>query len=104
MSYGLIDEVILAWVQRHALTLFTSIEGMKDVTFRSAYTSSDSGECCQIWIDPPEGNDVTLHAAGVEMRTDEEFKRDWCVPVAELDNGLENALSSVKQWMARDVD
>ena len=101
MSYESIDPVILAWTERHALALFTSIEGMEDVTFRCVYVSGDKGESCQIWVEPPESNHVALHAAGVETRLDEKLKQDWRVPVTDLEHALEHALSTVEQWMAR---
>ena len=69
--------------------------------FRSVYTSSPSGKCCQIWIDPPQEGLVTLHTAAVEARDDEEMTKDWCIPESELNEGLEQALSFAKAWMVR---
>ena len=100
MSYTQIDPVISAWVQRNGLTLFTGIEGQPNVVFRNVYVSRD-GECCQIWIDQPQDGNVKVHIADVESESDEEVRRDWQVPLAELDDALEGALSFVLDWFGR---
>lgn len=66
------------------------------------FTSSPNGECCQIWIDPPQEGLVTVHVAAVEARDDEERTKDWRVPESDLNKGLEQALSSAKAWMGRE--
>ena len=101
VSYSSVDPIINAWTQRHKLMLFTHHEGYEHQPCRSIYTSSADGECCQIWIDPPDDGLVELHAIAIEARDDEQMTKDWRVPVVELDHALEQALSFVKMWMAR---
>src|SRR5258708_15054613 len=66
MSYASIDPQIQDWIQRHTLKLFTS-QGERESCLRAAYVSSTSGECFQIWIDPPE--EGCVYTACVEGRT-----------------------------------
>lgn len=100
MSYAQIDSIILTWVQKHELSLFTSQEGHPELEYRNVYVSSNL-ECCQIWIDKPADGNIELHAAGVETEDDEEMRSDWNVPLVGLDSALENALVYVKNWLDR---
>ena len=97
-DYSSIDPVINAWVERHGFSLYTLYAGGPES--RNVYVSGN-GECCQIWIDPPESGRVALHAADVETRSDEEMRQDWHVPVQDLEQTLEEALAFVQQWMRR---
>ncbi len=104
MSYAEIDSTIAAWAEKHKLTLYThyqGYEGKSDYDFRNVYLSSKHGECCQIWIDKPESGWVSLHAAGVETREDEEMRQDWRVPTSELEDALEVAITFVQSWFER---
>jgi hypothetical protein len=102
MSYSSIDPIINAWTQRHGFTLFTRNEAHEDSIYRAIYTSSPDGECCQIWIEPPKNGRVGLHVVAIEARDDEEMMKDWRVPILELGEALEHAVSFVKTWMARE--
>ena len=101
MTYAQIDPIIDAWVEKHKFSLFTHTEGMAGSDFRAIYLSSKHGECCQIWIDKPESGRVSLHAADIETRQDEEMRQDWCVPISELSVALDGAVTSVKKWFDR---
>ena len=101
MTYAQIDPTIDAWVAKHKFSLFTHTEGMAGSDFRSVYLSSKHGECCQIWIDKPESGRVSLHAADVETRQDEEMRKDWCVPISELEATLDSAIAFVQKWFER---
>lgn len=98
VDYSSIDQVINAWVERHGFDLYTRYAGGPEC--RNVYVSGN-GECCQIWIDPPESGEVALHAADVETHNDEEMRQDWRVPVNGLEGALEEALVYVRQWMRR---
>lgn len=101
VRYSSIDPVLFAWAARHELKLPIHDERGAELDFRNAYTSSSDAECCQIWIDPPEGGTVNLHMASVESRDDQETRQDWCVPVCDLEDALETALKSARSWMGR---
>lgn len=103
MSYTSLDTVLGAWARRHGLVLPTRDDRGSELHFRNAYTSNHDGECCQIWIDPPEGGMVGVHAASVESRGDEEMRQDWCVPERELESVLDTALLFVRAWMTREL-
>ena len=100
MPYLSIDPAIRAWAERHGLTLFTHVEGSTS-PIRCVYLSNPKGECCQLWLDPPQDGRVAIHAAGVETQLDEEMERHWSVPVLDLENALENVLSRIQQWLVR---
>src|SRR5687768_16970975 len=97
--YEQIDTVIESWALKHGLTIFTGTEGSPS-SFRCAYLSSERGECCQIWIEPPHGQLVSLHAAEVET-LDGELRADWAVPISQLGPVLDQAIAHVRQWFAR---
>lgn len=98
MSYSLIDPIILNWVQKHSLHLYTRYQ---DDDVRSVYTSSAQGECFQIWITPPHNDQVTVHVADIETRNDEKMRRDWNTSISQLEAILEEAYRTVKEWMDR---
>ena len=101
MNYSEIDQVISEWADKHGFSLFTKHENDSDSDFRAVYLSSEQGECCQIWIDEPKEGMVHIHAGDVETRQDEELKKEWCVPVKELAEALENAVNFVNTWFSR---
>lgn len=98
-DYSSIDPAINAWVKRHGFSLYTRYADGPEC--RNVYVSGN-GECCQIWIDPPESGQVALHATDVETRNNEEMRQDWHVAVHKLEQALEEALAFVRQWMRRD--
>jgi hypothetical protein len=101
MSYAQIDAVIEAWAQRHRLTLYTRYEGQPDSDFRAVYLSSQNGECCQIWVDEPSAGLVAVHMQDIETRDDEEIRKDWSVPILELEGALEDAVAFTRAWLQR---
>lgn len=100
--YAQIDSIISDWVEKHGLTLFTHTSGSDDC-FRCVYVSSQHGECCQIWIDPPDESSVFLHAAEIESFDDEKMRKDWVTSIPELGLALDNTLIYVHQWFNRDL-
>ena len=100
MSYSQIDPIIHEWVKKHNLTLFTNYEGYSNSEYRAIYLSSEH-ECCQISIDEPESNMVSVHAYDIETNDDEELHKVWHVPITELGETLDNAITFLKQWFVR---
>ena len=96
MSYASIDPQIRDWAAKHALKLFTS---WADHAARFIYVSSVTGDCFQIWIDPPEAGQVSLHAAFVDGPRDEDLNWDCHVPESDLASALEQTFSKVTDWM-----
>jgi hypothetical protein len=97
MSYASVDPQIRAWAEKHSLKLFTSWAGRES---RSAHVSSKAGECFQIWIDPPVGGGVCVHAACIEGRGDNEPPQDWNTTEAGLQATLDSIFQTVVGWMA----
>lgn len=55
----------------------TILHAIKKVTsLRCVWLSSEAGECLQIWTERPVGGTVSVHAAGVESRRDDEAPCD----------------------------
>lgn len=101
MTYAQIDPTIVTWVEKHKFSLFTHLSGTEGPECRAVYISSKDGECCQIWIDKPESGRVSLHAADIETRQDEEMRQDWRVPISDLEAALEDAITFVQKWFER---
>ena len=95
MSYAEIDPQITAWANLNGLTLFREWDGAEA---RFCYTSSDKGECFQIVIREPLSSEVRIEAFSIETLNEEEFQQTWNMPVAKIDEGLENSLSMVENW------
>ncbi|WP_163836737.1 hypothetical protein [Spartinivicinus ruber] len=101
MNYSQIDSTISKWVDKHNLSLFTSVKGNGNTSYRTVYISSTKGECCQIWIDEPISGKVCIHVADVESEQDEKLAKEWCVPLEELGEALDNTISFIYQWFGR---
>src|SRR6266852_915950 len=97
MSYASIDPQIQDWAQIHALKLFTS-QGEREI--RAAYVSSVSGECFQIWIDPPEEGQTCVYAACVVGRREDDLPETWRIAVTGLRAAIDSAFQTVTDWMA----
>jgi len=102
MGYSEVDPIIKAWTERHGFALHDRYEGFPDVPLRLVYLWSPKGECFRIWIDEPKSGQVSVGAAEVETRNDEEFRQDWLIPVESLSAALEGAIAHVQKWMNRD--
>jgi len=57
-SFALVDPAIRRWCEAHSLKLCTDY---KDYDVRSVDVVGPSGKTCQVWIDPPEQDSVTVH-------------------------------------------
>src|SRR5947209_16462373 len=57
-SFALVDPAINEWCSTHSLHLFTDY---KDYDVRSVDIVGSNGKKCQVWIDPPENENVTVH-------------------------------------------
>jgi len=92
MSYTTIDPVISAWAARHNLTVYTQYQ---DAEVRSVDVISSKGRKYQIWIDPPKGTTVSVHAWDYKRQ-----RRDWNRSSDQLAQTLEEAIQTVKSWMS----
>jgi hypothetical protein len=102
-SYAHIDPTISAWTEKHGFTLFMEVTGHA-TQCRTVYVSSKSGECCQIWIDAPHDDGVTVHAADVETRNDAPMKMTWQTTALNLETTLDLAVTEVDRWLNRDPE
>jgi hypothetical protein len=93
MNYASLDPQIQDWVQRHALKLFTP-QGEHEI--RTVYVSGISGECFQIWIDPPENGQTYVYAGCVEGRREDDAYETWRIPVAGLRTALGSAFKPLQ--------
>jgi hypothetical protein len=86
IDYSTIDEVIPSWATKHRLTLYTQYQ---DQEVRSVDVVSPKGRKFQIWIDPPSGGGVAVHAWDYKKQ-----RRDWKGTTSHLAQYLEEALHS----------
>ncbi|MFN2493476.1 MAG: hypothetical protein ABR501_11405 [Pyrinomonadaceae bacterium] len=93
MSYEPIDDVILNWVARHALHLYTT---HREEEVRSVDLVGTNGERCQLWVDTPDqfGN-VQVHVWDYMKR-----RQDYETAITELPQCLETAYSTAVEWIA----
>lgn len=97
MSYSDIDSIIFQWADKHSLKL---VKSWARGQTRCAYLSSVTGECFQIWIDPPRDGGVNVHAACVTGRTESDPPVDWQTDSMHLAVTLDEAMLSVRKLMA----
>jgi hypothetical protein len=66
----------------------------RDEEVRSISIVSPAGKKYQIWIDPPKGETVTIHAWDYKKQ-----RKDWDSTFEEFANNLEKAAQTVRSWM-----
>jgi hypothetical protein len=96
-----IENTITTWAEKHSLKLFKGISGFKSLEIRCAYISNKEGECCQIWIDDSQQNQIFVHAATVESKNCEEWKKDLYTTAASLLVTLDQIFNYVEKWLKR---
>ena len=67
MPYRDIDPIIAAWAALHDLVLFSDAR-------RFCHTSSASGECFQLVVEPPSSGSVMISAWSIETKDDASSK------------------------------
>ncbi len=96
MLFEAIDKVISDWANRHSLKLFRLWAGEEA---RFAYVSSVSGECFQIWIEPPKDDQIAVHLICVIGREENDPPRNWTTDHINLERTLEEVFKSVLRLM-----
>lgn len=91
--YSEIDPVIEAWRIRHSLHIYTVF---KDAEVRSTELVNPAGKRWQIWVDPPDGQGVGVHAW--DFKT---MRHDTNVPISQLGEALDESVRVVRQWMQK---
>ena len=90
-NYSSVDSVINAWVQRHALKLYTHYKDdeVRSVVVlgRNSLWQKITRKKFQIWIDRPEGDTVGVHMWDYRNKA-----RDWKVDIGNLNEALEEAI------------
>ena len=90
MSYETIDPILTRWAQATGQTLQTLY---KDSEVRSFEVYGNGGKKFQLWIDPPSGKYVEVHAWDYRKR-----RADWKPTLDELDTALNAALTQIRRW------
>jgi hypothetical protein len=90
MSYSSVDPIIVSWATKHQLFVYSRYQ---DLEVRSVDVVDLTGHKFQIWIDPPKGKSVSVHAWDYKKR-----RKDWNVEVENLNQCLNEALYLVKSW------
>lgn len=94
MAYETIDSIIYPWAQKHSLHIDTNY---KDDEVRSIEIIRSEGRRFQIWIDPPLGAQIHIHAWNYKAIT-----KAWKIEINNLESTLEEVLQTVKLWMQQD--
>jgi len=91
IDYSTIDVVISSWATKHRLTVYTQYH---DQEVRSVDVVNSKGRKFQIWVDPPSGDSVAVHAWDYKKQ-----RRDWKGVASHLAQFLEEAWQTVTTWM-----
>lgn len=91
MNYAAIDPIISAWAAKHSFTIYKQY---RDEEVRSVNIVSPTGRKYQIWIDPPKGETVSIHAWDYKKQ-----RQDWDGTIEQLSQNLEEASKIVCSWM-----
>jgi hypothetical protein len=93
MSYNSIDPILLPWIKKNGLKLFTSF---KDEEVRSTEVVDQKGNRFQIWVEPVDlGGQLSVYAWDFKKR-----KLQFKGSINELALNLDKAYSYVQQWIA----
>lgn len=96
MSFEFVDEKIRAWSNKRDLRVVDSFESRE---VRAFYVSSKSGECFQIWVEPPTSEGLNVFLACIEGRRENEPPLDWRTPPRDIVSALEEAYQTLVLWM-----
>lgn len=91
-SYALIDGAIHDWCIAHSLHLLTDY---KDYDVRSVDVVATDGRRCQVWVDPPENDLVTVHVWAYAPPHEH-----ITVPVGEVAVALEQAYKQALEFVS----
>jgi hypothetical protein len=93
MSYAIIDPILIPWVSKKGLKLFTSF---KDEEVRSTEVVDQRGNRYQIWVEPADSSgQYPVYAWDYKKR-----KSQFIGPLKDLEHNLEKAYSEVQMWIA----
>jgi hypothetical protein len=95
--YAKVDPAIVAWIERHGFTLCAWFGGEA----RFCYVTGGPQECFQIAVRQPVNGQVQVYAHSVETIDDAEMQSDWCVSESLVEDGLDQALACIREWIDR---
>jgi hypothetical protein len=99
MTYDAVDPILLPWLKRHGLHVFTRY---RDEAVRSIDVVDDAGDRYQIAVSPPNGSGKLTVFAGNYLRKKKQKRVEYPSNVSGLERTLEEAYSQIMEWVAQD--
>jgi hypothetical protein len=99
MTYDAVDPILLPWLKRHGLQVFTRY---RDEAVRSIDVVDDAGDRYQIAVSPPNLSGKLTVIAGNYLRKKKQKRVEYPSNVSGLESTLEEAYSQIMEWVAQD--
>ena len=95
-KYRSIDPILSEWAEAHSLAWLTDYQGGDVRTF---FLKPNAKERVQVWVDPPQGDDVKVHVFQSKMGLYPKKLEEFSGVVSELPETLDKALGVAQEWL-----
>ena len=96
MTYADVDKILLPWLKRHGLHVFTRHH---EEEVRSIDVVDDAGERFQLWISRPDAfGMVRIFVSNYKSRRKRKSK-EYEATLSDLEPALEEAYSQIMDWV-----
>lgn len=99
MSYDDIDPILLRWLKRHGLRVFTRA---RDYEVRSIDVVDDAGDRYQLAVSEPNESGKLTVFAGNYLRKRKQKRVEYSSNVSDLERTLEEAYWQIMEWVAQE--
>jgi hypothetical protein len=99
MSYADVDPILLPWLKRHGLHVFTRA---RDYEVRHIDVVDDAGDRYQISVSESNGSGNVTVFAGNYLRKKERKRAEYASNISGLERTLEDAYSKIMEWVAQE--
>lgn len=99
MAYDVIDPILLPWLKRHGLHVFTRD---REYEIRHIDVVDDTGDRYQIGISQPNDSGKFAVFAGNYLRKKKQRRVEYSSNLSSLEQTLEDAYSQIMQWVAQE--
>ena len=97
MTYADVDKILLPWLKRYGLHVFTM---HREDEVRSIYVVDDAGDSYQIWLSPPDECQRVRVFVGNNKRRRKKKSQEYETSLSDLERALEEAYSQIMGWVS----
>jgi hypothetical protein len=94
--YETIDPTISSWAVENSIQWLTEYQGTEVRTF---FLQLEGKEKVQIWIDPPSGTNLIIHAVQYRHGGKKRNSKDFPCTASTLFKSLDKALDTALKWL-----